>query len=118
MKGLDCEVFYLDHFDRCRVSKLSDRFLESVDGGDGVVGDAAGDDACEVLEVGVDVEGEAVLADALPCDFDADGGDFVGGVVLADPDACVAGEAVGGDVDLGEGVDYDLFEVAEVAVGV
>ena len=110
LEGLDCP------FDKLRERVVY--ICISVNGGDGVVGDATGDDACEMVEVGVDVEGESVLADAVACDFDADGGDFVWGVVLIDPDACVAGEAVGGDVDFGEGVDHDLFEVAEVAVSV
>ncbi len=47
------------------------------DGSDGLVGDAAGDDELEVLEIGRKVEGEAVAGYGAG-DVDADGGDFGG----------------------------------------
>jgi hypothetical protein len=82
-------------------------------GGDSAVGraDAAGDDAGEVGEVGVHVEREAVVGG--PAFYgDADGGDFAG----AEPDAGFAGAAGGGEAEVADGIDENLFEEAEVLV--
>ena len=86
-----------------------------VEGGDGALGggDAAGDDAGEVGEVGVYVEGEAVVSDPA-ADGDTEGGDFA----RADPNAGEAGAAGGDEAEGTDGVDEDLFEEAEVGVEV
>ncbi len=85
---------------------------ETGERGDLSVGDAAGDDGVEPGEVGIDVECEAVAGDAA-LDADADGGDF--GAVH--PDAGATSDALGGEVEDGEGVDDGLFEEADVVDG-
>src|SRR5690606_16904496 len=86
-----------------------------VQGGDGAVGrgDAAGDDALEVGEVGVHVEGEAVVGDPAAHGH-ADGGDFA----VGDPDAGLAVAAGGDEAEFADGVDQDLFQKAQVGVEV
>lgn len=86
-----------------------------VEGGDGAFGsrDAARDDASEVGEVGVYVEGEAMVSDPTP-DGDPEGGDFA----RADPDAGEAGASRGGEAEGADGVDQNLLEEAKVGVQV
>src|SRR4051812_6946984 len=77
-----------------------------------------------MIEVGGEVEGEAVEGDAA-FDADADGGDFGGrthgtssmGVRRldgVDPDPYGGGVGEGGDAEVGEGLDDDLFEAVDV----
>ncbi len=55
--------------------------------------DAAGDDAVEVLEPRIDIEGDPVIGDPM-ADADADGGDLVLGAAAAlDPDTDAVGTA-------------------------
>lgn len=95
-------------------------FLEA---GDGVVGDAAGDDEAEVGEVGGEVEGKSVRGDAAG-NVDADGGDFACGRVGRDlwvgeaaPDASQAGDAAGGDAMEGAEADESFFHEADKVDG-
>src|SRR5438093_8811333 len=69
---------------------------------------AAGDDAIEGREVGRDVQREAVPRDPL-FHVDADARDLS----AAGPHAGVAGVPLGGDAELGEGVDQRLLRSEE-----
>jgi hypothetical protein len=86
--------------------------------GDGLVGDAAGDDEGEVAEVGGDVESEAVRGDGLG-DVDADGGDlFLGdGAASIGPDAGELADALGGDPEVFAGEDEGFFHEADEVDG-
>jgi hypothetical protein len=88
-------------------------------GGGFAVGDAAGNDKVEIAEVGGDVVSEAVGGDPA-ADVDADGGKFFFGYVAGglNPDAGFAGDAIGGDAEIGGGTDHGLFEGADVPVNV
>src|SRR5258708_2709098 len=88
-------------------------------GGGFAVGDAAGNDQVEVAEVGGDVEGEAVGGDPA-ADVDADGGEFFFGDAARrlHPDAGFAGDAVGGDAEIGGGAGHGFFEGADKPVNV
>mgnify|MGYP003653174781 CR=1 FL=1 len=100
-------------------------FVEDLgDGGDGAVGEAAGDEEVVVIHVWVEVEGEAVEGDPF-ADSYADGADFgglvgcegVGWVVFGgDPDTGGGRVSVSDDVVGCEGVDDGLFEQADVVV--
>jgi hypothetical protein len=94
--------------------------------GDGVVGDATGDDELEITKVGGDVKGEPMGSDA-PGDMDADGrdlsfalvnlglrfGTWLGrGWVEAAPDAGEAGNSSGGDAPGGAQADEGFFHFA------
>lgn len=82
---------------------------------DGAIGarDATGDDAGKMLEVGRDVEGEAVVSDPTT-HRDADGGDFAG----ADPDAGEAVASGGGEPEATDGTYHHFFQKSEVGVEV
>ena len=110
--------------------------------GDWLRRDAAGNDQVEVAEVGVHVEGEAVGGDEAG-DVDADGGEFGFGCAFVavrrirsldsagrffesalsarddmvafgiGPDSGQAGDALGGDGEVGAGADQDFFEAAD-----
>jgi hypothetical protein len=83
------------------------------------IGDAAGNDEVEVAEVGGDVEGETVGGDPA-ADVDADGSEFLFGDIAGrlHPDAGFAGDAIGGEAEIGGGADHGLFEGADVPVNV
>ena len=81
-------------------------------GGDWAVGDAAGDYVAVPGEVGVDVEGEAMEGDAAAY-LDAYGGYLASG----GPNSGEARLDVGSDVEVGEGVDDDLLDGADVLQG-
>ena len=85
---------------------------ETGHGGYGTINDAAGDDVIVVVEVGVDIEGEAVMGN-VACYFDADGGDL--GTV--DPDTGEAVLDVGPNVEVGEGVDEEKLQLSDVLAG-
>src|SRR6266849_5869431 len=92
---------------------------EFFEGGGFAIGDAAGNDEVEVAEVGGNVEGEAVGGDPA-ADMDTDGGKFFFGDIggRLDPDAGFAGDAIGGDGEIGGGADHGLFERTDVPVDV
>src|ERR1700720_4489593 len=92
---------------------------EFFEGGGFAVGDAAGNDEVEVAEVGGDVVGKAVGGDPAT-DVDADGGEFFFGDIARrlDPDAGFAGDAIGGDAEIGGGADHGFFERPDVPVNV
>jgi hypothetical protein len=79
------------------------------------VGDAAGDDVlAQVRHVGGDVEGEAVHRAAVLQPY-ADRGDLSWlPRVRIDPHARILRQSPGGDPERGEGVDQELFDVADV----
>jgi len=92
---------------------------EFFEGSGFAVGYAAGNDEVEVAEVGGNVVGEAVGGDPA-ADVYADGGEFFFGNIARrlDPNAGFAGDAVGGDAEIGGGPDHGLFEGADVPVNV
>jgi hypothetical protein len=92
---------------------------EFFEGSGFAVGDAAGNDEVEVAKVGGDVEGEAVGGDPA-ADMDADGGEFLFRDIAwgLDPDAGLAGDAIGRDAEIGGGADHGFFEGADVPVNV
>lgn len=83
------------------------------------IGNAAGNDQIEVAEIGGDVKGQAVGSDPA-ADVDADGGEFFLGDIVGglDPDAGLAGDAIGGDAEFSGGADHGFFERADVPVDV
>jgi hypothetical protein len=84
-------------------------------GGDPVLGDAAGHDVVEVAQVGVDVEGHAVQG-AVARQAHADGSDLAGPFTLRrDPHARVVVHPGGaGQAQVGQRVDHHLFDRAHV----
>ncbi len=82
---------------------------ELAEGGDGFVGDAAGDDETEMTHVGVYVERESVEGDPF-VDADADGGHF--GPVY--PDAGKAFHAFAGQSVFTKHANDHFFEGAEI----
>jgi hypothetical protein len=82
------------------------------------VGNAAGDDVvAQVRHVGRDVEGEAVHR-APVLQPHADGGDLPRvRPVDVDPHARVLPQPAGGQPECGDGVDHELFDVADVLGG-
>jgi hypothetical protein len=92
---------------------------EFFEGSGFAVGDAAGNDQVKIAEVGGDVEGETVGGDPA-ADVDADGGEFFFGDIARrlNPEAGFAGDAMGGDAEIGGRADHDFFEGADVPVNV
>ncbi len=82
---------------------------ELAEGGDGFVGDTAGDDESEVAHVGCDVERQAVEGDPF-MDADADGGHF--GAVH--PDAGKSFHALALKTVFSEYADNHFFEGAQI----
>src|SRR6516165_5230365 len=83
--------------------------------GDAMLGDAAGDDAAVMVEVGVDVERHAVIGHPAP-HAHADRGDLVLAAVRPyHPDADPAGAAFAADAEPRERADYPLFEPVDMA---
>jgi len=78
-------------------------------GANAAIADAAGDDEAEVVQVGIDVEGEAVGAPPA-ANADTHGADLF----FANPDACAAFDAVAFDTVRGEGADDGFFHEAHV----
>jgi len=81
--------------------------------GDAAVGDAAGNDQGEIVEVGVDVERETVAGDPAS-DPEADRGQFL----AAHPHAREAVDAPRGNPVIGGRANENLLEIADVAVHV
>src|SRR5579883_1844779 len=92
---------------------------EFFEGGGFAVGDATGNDEVEKAKIGGDVVGEAVGSDPA-ADVDTDGGEFLVGNVARrlDPDAGFAGNAIGGDAEIGGGANHGFFEGANVPVDI
>src|SRR6516165_9735694 len=86
--------------------------------GDAMLGDAAGDDAAVMVEVGVDVERHAVIGHPAP-HAHADRGDLVLAAVRPyHPDADPAGAAFAADAEPGEGTDHPFLETVDMAAHV
>lgn len=89
--------------------------------GDASTGEAAGNDEVEVVEVGGDIESQAVHGDPAP-DAHPDGADFFAGVIFAGaqwgggPDTGGARFAVGVDSEGSAGLDGGFFEKSDVVV--
>ncbi len=79
--------------------------------------DAAGDDEIEVTEIGGNVIGKAVRSDPA-ADVHADGGELFFRGRGGNPDAGLAGDAIGGDAEISRGADHDFFESANVPMNV
>src|SRR5579871_4637518 len=80
-----------------------------------MLGDAAGDDAGVVRQVGLDVDRNAVERNPV-ADAHADRRDLVLPAILAHhPDADPAVAALAAYVEAGEGADYPALEVGHVA---
>src|SRR5205823_4172505 len=79
-------------------------------GGDAAVGEAAGDDGVEPLQVRCAVQGEAVQGDARAFELHADRADLP----LAAPHAGPLGIAPELDADVAGRADHDLLEHPEV----
>lgn len=78
--------------------------------GDGLGGEAAGDDELKVGEIRVDVEGEAVRRYGAG-NVDADGGDLCR-FCRGGPDTSELGDTRGGDAEVGAGTDEGFFHFA------
>src|SRR5207237_4200634 len=90
--------------------------------GDAVFGNAARDDAAEMVEVGVDVERHPVIADPM-AHPDADRRDLVLAPVLwavtaGDPDADPAVAPLAPDIEARQGTDHPFLEPPDMAAHV
>src|ERR1700739_3535510 len=87
-----------------------EKFFE---GGGFAISDAAGNDEIEVAEVGGDVVSEAVGGDPA-ANVDTNGGEFFFHGTCLDPNAGFAGDAIGGEAEIGRGADHGFFAVADL----
>ena len=82
-----------------------------------MLGDAAGNDAAVMLEVGIDVERHAVIGHPAPHPH-ADRGDLGLAGAMLDPDADPALAPLAVDFEACERANHPFFEVVDVAVHV
>src|SRR5947209_3758887 len=91
--------------------------------GDRLVGNAAGDDELEEIEVGIEVKREAMRGDAAR-DVNADSSNLSAGGSAGPvwgsslrPNAGASGDALGGDAEISADADQRLFELADEIYG-
>ncbi len=75
--------------------------------------DAAGDDAREMIEVGADIDREAMGADPV-AQSDSDGGDFF----IFDPNAGLLFAPLADEIKGGEGEDDPIFDLSNEAADI
>src|SRR5262245_35903043 len=83
--------------------------------GDAFVANTAGHDPAEVLQVGGDVEGDAVGRDAAPVHLDADSRDLGVFAVAPDPGPAVSGNLICAYVEISQCANKHLLKFAHVS---